>query len=215
MVHPTRRRWGIPAPFCCSASTSTKPAHLRPRLRAQQHLSGAEERPAKESGHSPFLLHPRERRLHLASGCGEGTAGVKFTARRLEKKAWDFSADLQPHRIGVGLVSGRQESRRIGMARLSENARRRPAFDNAAHIHDRHAACDMADHVKIVRDDQHRNGEPAAQGIEQIAIAMRWRIPPESSWGYCDSRRSGSGMPTSRNMPMMRARYWRAAAPGR
>ena len=30
-----------------------------------------------------------------------------------------------------------------------------------------------------------------------MAIITRWRIPPESSWGYCFSRLSGSLMPTS------------------
>ena len=32
-----------------------------------------------------------------------------------------------------------------------------------------------------------------------IAIITRWRSPPESSCGYCPSRRSGAPIPTSRN----------------
>ncbi len=31
-----------------------------------------------------------------------------------------------------------------------------------------------------------------------MAIITRWRSPPESSWGYAEKRRSGSGIPTSR-----------------
>ena len=31
-----------------------------------------------------------------------------------------------------------------------------------------------------------------------MAIITRWRRPPESSWGYSEKRRSGSGIPTSR-----------------
>ena len=31
-----------------------------------------------------------------------------------------------------------------------------------------------------------------------IAIITRWRMPPDSSWGYCLTRRSGWGCPTSR-----------------
>ena len=30
-----------------------------------------------------------------------------------------------------------------------------------------------------------------------MAIITRWRMPPESSWGYCFSRFSGSFTPTS------------------
>ena len=37
------------------------------------------------------------------------------------------------------------------------------------------------------------------------AIITRWRIPPESWWGYSSKRFSGSGMPTSLSM-------WSAAA---
>ena len=32
-----------------------------------------------------------------------------------------------------------------------------------------------------------------------MAMTTRWRMPPDSSWGYCLSRRSGSGMPTDRS----------------
>ena len=32
-----------------------------------------------------------------------------------------------------------------------------------------------------------------------MAITTRWRMPPDSSCGYCRRRRSGSGMPTDRS----------------
>ena len=38
-----------------------------------------------------------------------------------------------------------------------------------------------------------------------MAITTRWRIPPESSCGYCFSRRSGSGMRTCRSSSSARA----------
>src|SRR5262245_26973820 len=38
-----------------------------------------------------------------------------------------------------------------------------------------------------------------------IAIMMRWRVPPESSCGYCSMRRAGSGMPTRRSISIARA----------
>ena len=39
-----------------------------------------------------------------------------------------------------------------------------------------------------------------------MAITTRWRIPPESSWGYWPRRRSGSGMRTMRKSSSARAR---------
>ena len=39
-----------------------------------------------------------------------------------------------------------------------------------------------------------------------IAIITRWRMPPENWCGYWSSRRSGSGMPTSRSSSTARAR---------
>ena len=37
-----------------------------------------------------------------------------------------------------------------------------------------------------------------------IAIATRWRMPPESWWGYCASRCSGAGIPTAASNSMLR-----------
>ena len=39
-----------------------------------------------------------------------------------------------------------------------------------------------------------------------MAIITRWRMPPDSWWGYCASRLSGSVMPTSVSSSMARAR---------
>ena len=39
-----------------------------------------------------------------------------------------------------------------------------------------------------------------------MAIITRWRMPPDSSWGYCLTRRSGYGMPTMRSASMARSR---------
>ena len=38
-----------------------------------------------------------------------------------------------------------------------------------------------------------------------MAIITRWRIPPDSSCGYCFRRRSGSLMPTSSSSSLARA----------
>jgi hypothetical protein len=38
-----------------------------------------------------------------------------------------------------------------------------------------------------------------------IAIITRWRMPPESWWGYCAARRSGSGICTRRSISIARA----------
>src|SRR5205807_714927 len=37
-----------------------------------------------------------------------------------------------------------------------------------------------------------------------MAIMTRWRIPPESSCGYCPARRFGSEIPTRRNISIAR-----------
>ena len=38
-----------------------------------------------------------------------------------------------------------------------------------------------------------------------IAIMTRWRMPPDSSCGYCLTRRSGDGMPTRRSISIARS----------
>ena len=43
-----------------------------------------------------------------------------------------------------------------------------------------------------------------------IAIITRWRMPPDSWWGYSPMRRAGSGMPTRSSSSIARRR---AAAP--
>ena len=51
----------------------------------------------------------------------------------------------------------------------------------------------------------------SGSGASAIATAARWRSPPESWCGYCASRRSGSGTPTSSSSSTARRR----AAPRR
>ena len=51
-----------------------------------------------------------------------------------------------------------------------------------------------------------------------MAIITRWRMPPESWWGYSRTRWVGSGMPTersramavSRASPLSMSRWWRS-----
>ena len=46
-----------------------------------------------------------------------------------------------------------------------------------------------------------------------MAIMTRWRMPPDSSCGYCLRRWAGSGMPTRRSISIARASARRAAEP--
>ena len=45
------------------------------------------------------------------------------------------------------------------------------------------------------------SSQMSSRGSQASAVAMstRWRMPPESWWGYSPSRRAGSGMPTRRS----------------
>jgi len=46
-----------------------------------------------------------------------------------------------------------------------------------------------------------------------MAIIIRWRMPPLNWWGYCPSRRSGSGMPTRARSSVARTRAAAGAMP--
>ena len=47
-----------------------------------------------------------------------------------------------------------------------------------------------------------------------IAITTRWRMPPDSSCGYCSRRRSGIGIATRRKSSTARSRRSRAVSRG-
>jgi hypothetical protein len=55
----------------------------------------------------------------------------------------------------------------------------------------------------------------STSGLQDSAMAMftRWHMPPESWWGYCLNRRSGSSMPTSPSSSTARARASRRPSP--
>ncbi len=51
-------------------------------------------------------------------------------------------------------------------------------------------------------------------GLQESAMAImaRWRMPPESWWGYSSTRRSGTGIPTSLSISTDRSRASWAAS---
>ena len=56
-------------------------------------------------------------------------------------------------------------------------------------------ACTVTSRAVVGSSANSRVGPQASA----MAIITRWRMPPDSSWGYWPSRRSGSGMRTSRS----------------
>ena len=63
---------------------------------------------------------------------------------------------------------GRQEADRVGVLRIGEELRGRRAFDDPAGIHHRHLVAGLGHHAEVVRDQQERGLQPAAQVGEQF-----------------------------------------------
>ena len=81
--------------------------------------------------------------------------------------------------------------------RMTATPVRRWRSRNSARI----CACTVTSSAVVGSSAIRSLGRPASA----IAIITRWRCPPESSCGYCRSRRAGSGIRTSASSSSARA----------
>jgi hypothetical protein len=109
-----------------------------------------------------------------------------------------------------------------------------PGLGDAAGIHDDDVVAHVGDDAEVVRDEDDGHAELLLErlheledlrldgdiegggglvgdddgGLQARAMAMttRWRMPPESWWGYSPIRISGEGMPTLRSISTERRR---------
>src|SRR5690242_7189212 len=70
-------------------------------------------------------------------------------------------------RMPVPSRNGGEERLRVGVLRLTVDARRRSELDDLALVHHGDRVADLRGHAQIMRDEQHREVEPIADVGEQ------------------------------------------------
>ncbi len=114
--------------------------------------------------------------------------------------------------LGSGIGNRRQQRLGVGMQRVLVEVVAVGDLDDLADVHHRHAGRDVADHREVVGDEEKGQTELILEVLQQVdhlclnrdverrdrlvgddelrietasarAIPMRWRWPPENSWG--------------------------------
>ena len=164
-------------------------------------------------------------RVELASG-GQGIRRGRLAADRLQPGA--SRADGPRHRF--------HQSARVGMAGVLQQCARRAGLHDAPRIHHADCCADLAEHAKVVADQQDQRAESSwfsrrymsrirawtvtskavvgssaisncGVAISAVVMVARWRIPPENS---CDSAATPRAHPAC---PWHAAARPRAAVP--
>ena len=142
-------------------------------------------------------------------GAAWGEHASDMRTDRIRHVARDRDEPLARGGIVVELAGEQRAG--IGMARRSQHLGHRPGLHHGAAIHDAQVVAELGDETELVRDEDDRPGETAAQVFQQrhdlgfhrriqrggglvgeqqvrldrsaIAISTRWRMPPESWCG--------------------------------
>src|SRR5215207_10309249 len=109
------------------------------------------------------------RSLNPSALYGKRAARVEGAGLRGIGRGGDLAGN-RPERRRAALELGHRlhKCRGIRMTRRRVDRRRRSALDDAAEIHHRDAVAEMPDDAEVVRDEEHREIELAAQAQEQV-----------------------------------------------
>jgi len=113
--------------------------------------------------------HAQLRRLDPAALDGKRAARVEGAGLRGIGRGGDLAGNRpECRRAALELRHRLHERLGIRVPRRRVDRRRRPALDDAAEIHHRDTVAEMPHDAEIVRDEQHRQIELAAQAQEQV-----------------------------------------------
>ena len=183
-----------------------------------------------------------------ADGLGARAARMERAAGRDVDRARRLAFDHVPGELClVQTRGGLEQGGGVGVARVTEHRLAVSLLDDPAEVHDRHAVREVAHDGKVVGDEDDREAEAGAQVLEQaqdrrldrdvegrdrlvgdddtrgstasaLAMAMRWRCPPEN-WLGRPSRaspdsptRSMSSLQRSSRFPASTRRWTRSSS---
>ena len=110
------------------------------------------------------------RRVAAANVGGVAAAGRETAGRRRVGQVGRTPGDGGERRVAIGRLARqrREQSFRVAMARVGEELGRRRGLDHLPGIHHRHPVGVLRDDAEIMRHEDHRHAELAAQVVKEL-----------------------------------------------